>query len=298
MRTTLVLSAMVFAPLAVAATAVDRLEGAAAPTVRTVYVTAMDSKGAPVTDLTAADFTIREGGREREIIEAEPATARMQVSLLVEQRLVGDGQIRMGLFEFMKRLQGAAEIGLITVGMRNEMLVDYTGDLNTHVAALNRLTLNPMPQSNLTEGILELAGTLERSRPERPVIVTVALSGGQSGGPAANTVLTQLRQSGAVMHAVTLAGGGEVEEGVGRLRDASGREQVLGDGARQGGGRRHEVTTAAAMPKALQLVADDLLAQYVITYTLPDGVKPDRRLNVGVKRRGVTLRAPTGMPNR
>ena len=100
------------------------------------------------------------------------------------------------------------------------------------------------------------------------------------------------------MHAVTLAGGGESAEGVGSLADSSGREQVLGDGSRQAGGRRHDVQAPSAVQRALQQVADDLLAQYAITYMLPDGVKPDRRLNVGVRRRGVVLRAPSAIPDR
>jgi hypothetical protein len=31
---------------------------------------------------------------------------------------------------------------------------------------------------------------------------------------------------------------------------------------------------------------------------LPDGVKPDRRLNVSLKRRGVSVRAPSLVPDR
>jgi len=288
-------SVTLVAGTALSAAAVDAVR----QTARTIHVTVTDGKGMPVTDLTAADITIREGGRDREVVAVEPASARMQLSLLVEQRLVGDGSVRVGLFEFMKRVHDRADIALITVGMRNETVVDYTNDMNRLVAALNGLTLNPAPQSNLTEGVLELASTIEKTRPERPVIVVVALSGGQSGGPSPNNVLTQLRQSGATMHAVTLAGGGETDaQGPAGLADASGREQVLGDGSKQGGGRRHDVTTTNAIPKALQQVANDLLAQYVIRYTLPEGTKPDRRLNVGTKRRGLTLRAPTAMPDR
>jgi hypothetical protein len=296
MRASMILTVLTMAPLSALAAATAHAE----PITRTVYVTVIDNKGVPATDLTAADFTLREGGRDREIVRAEPATTRMQLTLLVEQRLLGDGQVRMGVYEFMKRMHGQADISLVTVALRNETVFDYTGDLNTMVAALNNLSLNPTPQSNLTEGVLDLARAIEKERPERPVVVAVALSGGQSGGPAANTVLTQLRQSGATMHAVTLAGGGETTDAqsAGSLRDASGREQVLGDGSRQGGGRRHDVNTTAAIGRALQLVADDLLAQYVLSYALPDGVKPDRRLNVGVKRRGVTLRAPNAMPDR
>jgi len=41
-----------------------------------------------------------------------------------------------------------------------------------------------------------------------------------------------------------------------------------------------------------------LKRQYVIEYTLPDGVKPSERLSVTVKRKGVTLRAPTRVPDK
>ena len=76
------------------------------------------------------------------------------------------------------------------------------------------------------------------------------------------------------------------------MADESGREQVLGDGAKQSGGRRFDVVTTNAIPKALQQVADDLAAQYTITYALPDGVKMDKRFNVSTDRKGVSLRAP------
>jgi VWFA-related protein len=290
------------AAVLIAATAVLPLsaaggEIAAAPVTRTVYVTVRDGKGAPVTDLTAADFTVKEGGKDRQIVSAEPATARMQVSILVEERLLGDGNTRMGIFEFAKRIVESADVALITVGMRNETVVDYTGDLNTFVGALNKFTLNPNPSSNLTEGVLALARDLQQRKQERPVVVGLALSGGQAGGPSAENVLTQLRQSGASMHVVSLAVGGGTES-LENMAEAAGREQVLGDGPKQSGGRRHEVGATSAIPRALQQVADDLLAQYAISYTLPDGVKPDRRLNVSVKRRGVNLRAPSAIPDR
>ena len=85
------------------------------------------------------------------------------------------------------------------------------------------------------------------------------------------------------MCSVTI-GPARAAQGVGSLADESNREQVLGDGAKQSGGRRIEVTATIAVAKGLQQVAGDLSAQYVIQYTLPDGVKPDRRLNVSLKR--------------
>ena len=77
-----------------------------------------------------------------------------------------------------------------------------------------------------------------------------------------------------------------------------GREQVLGDGSKQSGGRRIEVVTTAAIQKSLMQVADDLAAQYQVSYSLPDGVKPDKRFNLSVDRKGLTVRPPQTLPDK
>jgi hypothetical protein len=269
----------------------------AEPVVRTIYVTVTDREGAAVPDLTPADFVVKEGGKEREVLKAAPATQKMRLAVMAEERLLGDGGVRNGLFEFMERLQPTAEIAFIAIGLRNTTIVNYTSDLNAIVAGLNGLSLNPPPQTNVSEGILDISRAIEKDRHERPVIVLVAASGGQAGGASANEVLNQVRQSGAGMFAVTITTPGTAQ-GVGSLADDSNREQVIGDGAKQSGGRRIEVTATIAVGKGLQQVASDLSSQYVVQYALPDGVKPDRRLNVSLKRRGLSMRAPSLIPDR
>ena len=265
-----------------------------APTDRTVYVTVTDDKREPVPDLTAADFVVKEGGKEREIVKVERATAPMRLALAVEERLTVDAAVRMGLFELMKRLSGAGEIALITIGLRNTTIVDYTTSLEALVAGINKFSLNPARDSAVAEGVLELANRFVESKPQRPVLVVVAITGGQAGVQPRH-VLDRIGQSGAMMHAVTLAGAGEApgEGTVGSLNTLSGREQVLGDGPKQSGGRRIDVPSTGAMPKALLQIANEILAQYAITYTVPEGVKLDKRFSATVKRRGVTLRAPS-----
>jgi VWFA-related protein len=273
--------------------AAHRLE----PTTRTVYVTVTDKDGMPVLDLTPADFTVKEGGKEREIVKVMPATARMHIALMVEERLLGDGGVRNGLFEFVKRMQPVSDTALIAIGIRNKTIVDYSNDLNVFASSIMNLSMNPPKETSVAEGILDIGKSLEKERPARPVVVVVAVSGGQSGGASANEVLNQLRQSGATMSAVTITAG-ESAVGLGQLGESSNREQVLGDGAKQSGGRRIEIPATAAVPKALQQIAGDLNAQYAIEYILPDGIKLDRRLNVNLKRRGASLRAPTQIPDR
>jgi VWFA-related protein len=296
----LALATVVFGTSALLApVSADSRAAAFAPFMRTIYVTVTDKSGAKVPDLTAADFTVKESGKAVEITKVEPATGRIHLALMVEERLAPDSAVRQGLFEFMKRMQPAAEISLITVGLRNTTIVDYTQSGDALGGALSQLSLNPQPTSNLMEGFLELGKALEKQKSERPVIVAVAFSGGQAGGATAHEVLEQLRQSGAGLYSVTLgtaqgAGNGQL----GSMGDESGREQVLGDGAKQSGARRVEVTSTNQVMKAFQQIADDLSSQYVIKYALPEGAKPDKRVNVSLNRKGLTMRAPLAIPDR
>jgi VWFA-related protein len=301
MRVAACRSCLTFVPwVIVLSIAVAHVASLAAQVVnRTVYVTVTDAKSAAVTDLTPANFKVKEGGKDREIVKAEPAKARPHIALLVEERLAPEQSTRVGLFEFVKRINGAAEISLITVGLRNTTVVPYVTDPNVLLKAINELSLNSQPTSNLTEGINDIAKLFEQQRPERPVIVVVGFAGGQAGGGSASSVLTQLRQSGAMLYSVTYGPPNTSNSAnLGTMGDESGREQVLGDGAKQSGGRRLDVVATNAIPKALQQIADDLAAQYVITYALPDGVKPDRRLSITTDRKGISLRAPTALPDR
>ena len=256
-------------------------------TTRTVYVTVTDDKGGAVTDLTAADFAVKEGGKARDILTIGAATVKMRTAVMLDERLLGDGPTRKGLFEFLKRLQPASEFALITVGLRNQTVVDYTSDLSAIAAAINKFTLNPGPVSNFSESVLDVTKKLAQQRPERPVIVAVALpSGGEIGSASIDETLNWLRQSGAQMHAVTLT------------QSSGGNEQMLEEGAKRSGGRRVEANGTQAIPAALQQIADALSAQYALTYTLPDGVKADKRVAVSVTRKNVTLRAPTAIPDK
>ena len=269
----------------------------AAPTERTVYVTVVDGDGIAVTDLTAADLVVKEGGKERDIVKAGRASAKMRLTIAVEERLMADTAVRQAMFAFMKRVIDAGEVRLVTIGLRNHTAAGYTTALDALVGAINNLTLNPRPESQVAEGVLEVANEFITAKTERAVLVVLAFSGGQTGVDA-RSVLDKVRQSGVTMSSVTLAGGTTDSSSAASLADQSGREQVLGDGPKQSGGRRIDVPSTGAFPQALQQIASDLLAQYAITYTLPDGVKPDKRFSISSKRRGVTLRAPSAIPDR
>lgn len=273
------------------------------PTSRTVYVSAVDDKGQPVAGLTADDFAIKEGGKDRDIKSVEPAHTKMHVALMIEEPMLGLGGVREGVADFIKQTYQVAEISLVVVGQRNTTAVAYTSDPTALLTGLNNLSLNPSPrETQIPEGIFDMSKVFEKDKPERPVIVLIALEKQQTSAEDPQNVLNELARSRAIFYVASTEGGsysGGTNGLSGRASADSGgmemaaRAQVMGDGPKQSGGFRIEVAALTAFPRALQQIADDLTNQYLITYTLPDGVKPSDRLNVSLKKKGATLRAPT-----
>src|SRR5436309_12151949 len=75
---------LAFVPAMVAAGGAADRAAAPEPRIRIVYVAALNASGAPVTDLTAADFTVKEGGKARDVIRAGPAAAPMHIAILID----------------------------------------------------------------------------------------------------------------------------------------------------------------------------------------------------------------------
>jgi hypothetical protein len=272
---------------------------AAGPTTRTVYVTVVNDQGTAVPGLTPADFVVKEGGKEREIAAVAPASEKMRLALMVEQPLAGLSGVRIGLAEFVARISPSADIGLFLVHQRSEKLVDFTPSANAMVNGIRNLPLGTVRATTAApEAVGEVAKLFEKEKPARPVMVFAAIEHAQEAD--APSILSQLAKSKAQFWAVAIqaAGAAQTSGGVQGLADSAGRAQVLGDGSKQSGGRRVEVMMVDGFQRGLQQVADDLSSQYLITYTLPDGVRPSDRIDVSLKKPGATLRAPSRVPNK
>jgi VWFA-related protein len=273
----------------------------APPSLRTVYVTAVDRNGAPVTDLTAADFTVKEGGKARDVVSAKLATAPMQIALLIDDN--GTGVFRYGVGKFIERLLGRAEFSLSTVTGQSQKLVGFTASTEALSEAIARLTVRPATPDGgqLLEGIAEGAKELEQRKATRPVILALTVGGEEHSTLPAHHVLDQLRKSRALLYVVQLVSPNarsrvEASTPADLIGENHNLGVVLGDGPKQSGGRRVEIPAPTGIPLALHELAESLRQQYLIEYGLPDGVKPSDRISVSVKRGGVTLRAPTHIP--
>jgi len=258
---------------------------------RDVYVSVLDSKDAPVTGLGAADFVVREDGAPREVLRAGPATAPMQIILLVDdsQALTPALQpMREGLTKFVEKMQGHGEIGIVTVGERATSLVPSTTDVNALKRGITRIFARPGAGAYMLDGIQEVSEGFRKRKAERPVIVAITMEGVEFSNLQYETVLKALDASGAALHMLSI--GMPNSSMADEWRNLN---MVIAEGTKRTGGRRDQVLAISGIPEALLRVADDLNNQYVVTYGRPERLIPPEKLQVTVTRPGVTVRAPT-----
>ena len=256
------------------------LDAAPAEVTRKVYISATDSKGAPITDLTAADITVKEGGKERPVVSLQPAAAPMQIAILVDD--TGTGAFQSGVYQFLQKILGRAQFSISVLSPQAVRLVDFTEDVDKLKDALGRLGPRGRQQPDgdqLPEAIADAAKALQQRKAERPVVVAMTVAGGILHSVEPNNVMRTIRSTGAALNVVYVTG--------------ADLGQVLGDGPRESGGRLEEAGSGQAIAPAMIRIADSLLNQYQLTYTLPDGVKMSDRLNVTTSRKGINLTSPT-----
>lgn len=268
---------------------------------RTVYVTVTDKDGVPVEDLAAADFEIKEGGKVVQVTGASIARGSLQIALIVDDN--GTGLFRSALARFVQRMEGHAAMSLSSVVGQTMKLVDYT---ESGEALMNGIaTLNARPGTpdggQLLEGISEAANELRRLEAVRPVIIALTVGGEEHSTVNSEHVLDQLRKSGAALHVFSVERSALRSTVVAQRPSAMLEEnlhlsRVLGDGPKQSGGRHQSIVASAGSLMALQALAGELTTQYRVSYTLAPGAKRSEKLNVSVKRKNVTVRAPAKLP--
>jgi VWFA-related protein len=259
---------------------------------RQVYVSVVDANGEPVTGLTPADFLVREDGVSREVLRVGPATGRMTIAVLIDDsqaatRAISD--LRKGLQSFTAALVKGNEVSLITFGDRPTILVDYTATEAQLTAGINRLFARPGAGAYLLEAIVEASRGLTLRHPERPVIVAITTEGDEFSNDYYQTVLDALHQSRASFSALILTNTTTDPA----TDEARNRPIVLADGPATTGGSRQFLLSETAITPQLDLLARQLKHEYRLVYARPESLIPPTRLEVSVRRSGLTARATT-----
>jgi hypothetical protein len=252
----------------------------AADVTRQIYISATDGSGAPVTDLTAADISIKEGGKDRPVASLAPATGPMHVAVMVDDG--GSGAFQAAIAQFLDRTLARGQFSITLLNPQASMLVDFTNEPAALRDALGRLGKRGKLQPDgdqMLDAIDRAAKALQQRKAERAVVFALTILGGRPESIEPNNVLDSVRNSGAMLNVVHVIG---ADLGM-----------VLGDGPKQSGGRVEQAGNGNGIIPAVIRIAESLQTQYVVTYTIPDGTSLSDRISVSTSRKGIKLTAPT-----
>lgn len=263
---------------------------AEAQTERSVYASVLDKAGGPVSALTASDFTVREDGAEREVLRAVRADDPLQIAVLVDtsqavERYVSD--IRKALRGFVQEMSGRDEMALIGFGERPTVLTNYTSNPEQLEAGIGKLFARRGSGAYALDAIVDASRSLRGREGARHVIVLITTEGPEFSNRYHGQVLDELRKSATLQSFVLTRRVGVALDDARRERDLT-----LAKGTVDTGGRREHLLTSMALEDRLHDLAIELKNQYRIDYSRPSTLVPPEKIDVGVKREGVTVRAP------
>lgn len=256
---------------------------------RTVFVSAVDAKGAPVTDLGLDDFVVREDGIRREVLRSSRAVEPLDIALLVDNSASADDAIvslREGVRRFIAAMAGPHQIAIIGLADRPTIFVDYTSNKTVLETGVGRIFAQQQSGMTLLDGIIEIAQGLEKRESARAVIVPVVTDGVEFTNRDAREVRAAVRRAGAGLHAVAVGAFYVSTDFVDRERAL-----VLDTVTRDTGGQRISLLSPTAIDGALTKLAAELSSQYKVVYGRPQSLIPPEAVAVESGRPGITMRA-------
>jgi hypothetical protein len=265
-----------------------RLHAQAGNRERTIFVSAVNSKGDPIEDLGVGDVIVREDGVRREVLRLSRATEPIDIAVLVDNSAAADDaivHIREALRVFVARMAGGNQIALVALADRPTILVDYTSDPRRLEAGIGRLFAMTASGMTFLDAVIETSRGLARRDTPRAVIVPILTDGVEFTNRYHRDVVTALKAAQAPLHAVAIG-----------TFDASGDEAnrqralVLDTGARDSGGQRITLLSPMGVRSALDKLARELSSQYKVVYGRPESLIPPEKFEISTARPGVTLR--------
>ena len=269
------------------ATAVTGVRAQAGLRERTVFVSAVDSRGEPVAGLGTADFTVTEDGRQREVLRVTPALEPIDIAILVDNSAAATRTItptREGVRAFVAQMAVGNQIAIIGLADRPTILVDFTSSPERLEQGIGRLFAMSGSGMTLLDSIVEVANGLRKREAPRAVIVPIITIGAEFTNRYARDVTSALRESGAALHAIVV---GNLPMGSTEERE---RTLAVSQGARDSGGQHVTLLAETAIEQALQKLARELTSQYKVVYGRPESLIPPEQIVVGSTRTAVTMR--------
>lgn len=258
---------------------------------RSMYVSVLDASSGPVTGLGPDAFVVREDGQPREVLRVTPATAPMDLALLIDNSQAATAQIndlRRALEPFLTALAAKGHrIALIGLADRPTILVDYTSSAERLQAGVGRIFAQETSGMLLLDALVDVSRGLRRREGERRVILSITTEGTDFSNVGFERTLEALDESGAQYYALVVTAGPTANL---MSEEARNRGIVLDRGTRGTGGKLEHLLTGMAIGDALQRISAELQAQYHLVYARPERTVPPEDVEVDVRKPGLTAR--------
>jgi VWFA-related protein len=275
------------ATLVLAAGAAPSIQAQAGARERTLFVSAVDSRGEPVDGLGPTDFVITEDGRRREVLRISKAVEPIDIAVLVDNSAAAERAIpslRDGLKAFVGALAGDNQIAIIGLADRPTILLDYTSSRARLEETAGRIFSMSSSGMTLLDAITETSAGLRRREATRAVIVPVITNGVEFTNRYARDVIRSMQDAGVALHAIVI---GVLDFDTTEERE---RGLVMDQGGEQTGGQHVTLLTEMAVEQALTKLARQLSSQYKVVYGRPESLIPPDKTEVASGRAGVTMR--------
>ena len=254
---------------------------------RTIFVSAVDNRGDPVSGLGPGDFTVTEDGRQREVLRVTPALEPIDIALLIDTSAAATRAIpstRDAVRRFVAQMAVGNQIAIIGLADRPTILVDFTSSPERLEQGVGRLFAMSGSGMTLLDSIVEVANGIRKREAPRAVIVPIITTGTEFTNRYARDVVAALKNSGAALHAIVI---GNLTMGSTEERE---RALTIDQGSRETGGQHVTLLAETAIEQALLKLARELSSQYKVVYGRPESLIPPEKIVVGTAREGVTMR--------
>ena len=257
------------------------------------FVFVMNQTGQPVTDLTAEEFVITQGGDRCRIISADYGDQPMKVAFLVDNSHAVGGNInwfRDGMTTFIDTLPPEHEIGLFTIGGQVRQRVAFTTDRVQLAREANVIFRESGAGTVMMDGLVETWERRFEDDDAWPVFVLIVTDGADTSGYRGeneyDAFVQELRSRSANVHAVlvsTRGGGVQTNFALNLTSNTGGLYEAL--------------AAASGLPNVMPEIATRLGQHYTEMSTSyrvvlePASDDPTSSFEIGVSRPAMAVRA-------
>lgn len=239
---------------------------------KTALVTVVAEARGPVANLGPRDFVVREDRAARTVLDVQPATEPLFITLLIDTIrppagvLAATQDFRRGLAAFVSTIKGGnpdAQFAILDYAGATVTAIDFTSEAPTLDRYIQRLFPNRQADAVLIEAVVEGARKLgDKPSPRRAIVVVDFNARDASAVQAMQQAAGVVHRSGATVWTVSV-----------RTTSASSshREEVLNVVTRASGGTRLTIIEPSGLEAMLKIVANSLLSQYTVTFNRPAG---------------------------